>query len=105
MGTGRPPDRWAMLMVELMAEDYDRSLAFWTGPLGFRVAYTRPAMRFAYLERPEGGQMMIYERDGDWETGPMEPPFGRGASSRPGSRRCAASAGSSPSRLFSATAR
>ena len=79
MGTGRPPDRWAMLMVELMAEDYDRSLAFWTGPLGFRVAYTRPAMRFAYLERPEGGQMMIYERDGDWETGPMEPPFGRGA--------------------------
>ena len=22
---------------------------------------------------------MIYERDGDWETGVMEPPFGRGA--------------------------
>lgn len=21
---------------------------------------------------------MFYERDGDWETGPMEPPFGRG---------------------------
>jgi extradiol dioxygenase family protein len=22
--------------------------------------------------------MMLYQRDGDWETGPLEPPFGRG---------------------------
>lgn len=78
MGTGRPPATWATLMPELMVSDLDRSLAFWTGPLGFSVAYARPAQRFVYLQRPEGGQMMMYQRDGDWETGPLEPPYGRG---------------------------
>lgn len=78
MGTGRPPARWAMLMAELMVDDFARSLAFWTGPLGFRVAFERPGQSFACLERPEGAQVMIYRRDGDWETGPMEHPFGRG---------------------------
>jgi catechol 2,3-dioxygenase-like lactoylglutathione lyase family enzyme len=75
---GSPPAQWAMMMPEIMVIDYDRSLAFWTEILGFRICYTRPAMKFVYLERPEGGQMMLYERDGDWETGPLEPPFGRG---------------------------
>ncbi|HVG48369.1 MAG TPA: VOC family protein, partial [Rubellimicrobium sp.] len=79
MGTGRSPEPWAMLMIELMVDDFPRSLAFWTGPLGFRVAFERPGQDFACLQRPEGAQVMIYRRDGDWETGPMEPPFGRGA--------------------------
>jgi catechol 2,3-dioxygenase-like lactoylglutathione lyase family enzyme len=68
-----------MLMAELMVSDFPRSLAFWTGPLGFRVAFERPGMMFACLEHPDGAQVMIYQRDGDWEVGPMEPPFGRGA--------------------------
>ena len=67
-----------MMMPEIMVSNYETSLAFWTGALGFRICYTRPAMMFAYLERPEGGQMMLYQRDGDWETGPLEAPFGRG---------------------------
>ncbi len=67
-----------MQMTEMMVSDWSQSLAFWTGVLGFAVAYTRPAQKFAYLERPEGAQLMIYERDGDWETGPLEPPYGRG---------------------------
>ena len=79
MGTGRPPAPWAALMAELMVSDFARSLAFWTGPLGFAVAFERLGGSFACLARPEGGQVMIYQRDGDWETGPMEPPFGRGA--------------------------
>ena len=66
-------------MAEMMVSDFARSLAFWTGPLGFAVAFERPGASFACLMRPEGGQVMIYQRDGDWETGPMEPPFGRGA--------------------------
>lgn len=78
MGTGRPPDRWASMMPELMASDLAASLAFWTGPLGFVPAYERPALKFAYLVRPGDAQMMIYERDGDWETGPLERPYGRG---------------------------
>jgi catechol 2,3-dioxygenase-like lactoylglutathione lyase family enzyme len=79
MGTGQPPEPWATLMAELMVSDYPASLAFWTGPLGFQVAFERPGQSFACLSRPEGAQVMIYQRDGDWETGPMDLPFGRGA--------------------------
>ena len=79
MGTGSPPKHWAKLMAEMMVGDFARSLAFWTGPMGFEVAFTRPAQKLACLTRPEGAQIMIYERDGFWETGPMEAPFGRGA--------------------------
>ena len=79
MGTGSPPPVWAALMAEMMVQDYPRSLAFWTGPMGFTPAFTRPAQKLACLTHPDGAQIMIYERDGDWETGPMEAPFGRGA--------------------------
>ncbi len=67
------------MAIELIVSNYDRTLAFWTGPMGFTVCYTRPAVKFAYLEHPDGAQMMFYERDGDWETGPLELPLGRGA--------------------------
>lgn len=66
-------------MAEMMVQEFGRSFAFWTGPMGFAVAFTRPAQKLACLVHPDGAQIMIYERDGDWETGPMEPPFGRGA--------------------------
>ena len=62
-----------------MVNDYDASLAFWRDVLGFAVVYTRPLQKFAYLQRPDGAQMMLYERDGDWETGSLQVPFGRGA--------------------------
>jgi catechol 2,3-dioxygenase-like lactoylglutathione lyase family enzyme len=67
-----------MAMPEIMVSDYATSLAFWTEVIGFGVAYTRPAQKFVYLEHPDGAQMMLYQRDGDWETGPLEPPYGRG---------------------------
>ncbi len=79
MGTGSPPEYWSPLIAEMMVSDYARTLAFWTGPMGFSVAFARPAQKLACVTRPEGAQIMFYERDGDWETGPMEPPFGRGA--------------------------
>lgn len=80
MITGSPPKSgFAAMAIELIVSSYDQSLAFWTGPMGFTVCYTRPAQKFAYLEHPDGAQMMFYERDGDWETGPIETPFGRGA--------------------------
>ncbi len=78
MGTGAPPAPWSMLMAEMMVTDYPASLAFWTGVLGFDVAFTRPAQQLACLHHPDGAQVMIYQRDGDWETGPMQAPFGRG---------------------------
>jgi catechol 2,3-dioxygenase-like lactoylglutathione lyase family enzyme len=67
------------MAIELIVTDYEKTFAFWTGPLGFRVCYTRPIMKFAYLEHPDGAQMMFYQRDGDWETGAFELPLGRGA--------------------------
>lgn len=79
MGQGHPPPGgWAMQLTEMMVSDYASSLAFWTGALGFAVAFARPAQRLACVAHPDGAQVMFYERDGDWETGPMEPPFGRG---------------------------
>ena len=79
MITGSPPQSgFAAMAIELIVSNYDKSLAFWTGPMGFTVCYTRPAIKFAYLEHPNGAQMMFYERDGDWETGPFELPLGRG---------------------------
>lgn len=78
MGIGAPPVAWAMGMAEMMVTDYSASLAFWTGPMGFALAFERPAQKLACLAHPDGAQVMIYQRDGDWETGPMEPPFGRG---------------------------
>ncbi len=79
MGNGAPPKVWASLMAEMMVSDYPASLAFWTGPLGFRLVFERPAQKLACLERAGGAQVMIYQRDGDWETGPMDAPYGRGA--------------------------
>ncbi|AWB47619.1 VOC family protein [Gemmobacter aquarius] len=78
MGIGAPPAPWAMLMAEMMVTDYPVSLGFWTDVLGFAIAFERPAQRLACLVHPDGAQVMIYQRDGDWETGPMEAPFGRG---------------------------
>lgn len=78
MGIGAPPAPWAMLMAEMMVTDYPASLAFWKGVLGFGVAFERPAQKLACLLHPDGAQVMIYQRDGDWETGSMEAPFGRG---------------------------
>ncbi len=78
MITGAPPKAWAMGMPEFLVTDLAESLGFWTGPMGFRIAYSRPEQQFVYLEHPDGAQMMMYPRDGDWEVGPMERPFGRG---------------------------
>ena len=79
MGTGAPPTPWADLVIEIMVRDYVRTFAFWVGLLGFDVAFSRPSQKLACLRHPDGAQIMFYERDGDWETGVMEPPYGRGA--------------------------
>lgn len=77
---GAPPKSgWARLVPELLVTDFEASLAFWRDLLGFGVAYARPDERFAYLERPEGAQVMLSQRNEVWETGPMEKPLGQGA--------------------------
>ncbi len=73
----RPDGGFAPLVPELDVTDLSASLAFWCGPLGFTVAYDRPAAGFAYLQRA-GAQVMLCQRNGNWDTGPLELPFGRG---------------------------
>jgi catechol 2,3-dioxygenase-like lactoylglutathione lyase family enzyme len=76
----RPPKGgFAKLVSELLVEDLRESLSFWREALGFEIAYQRPEQKFAYLERPEGAQIMLCERsEGRWETAPVEKPYGRG---------------------------
>ncbi|MFN4278055.1 MAG: bleomycin resistance protein [Ferrovibrio sp.] len=75
---GPPRSGWARLVPELLVQDLTASLIFWRDLLGFRAAYARPEQGFVYLEHASGAQIMLCERSGKWETGPLEPPFGRG---------------------------
>jgi ribosomal protein S18 acetylase RimI-like enzyme len=79
-GLGAPPKTgWAKLVPELLVSDIAASVEFWCDRLGFAVAYRRPAAAFAYLERPEGAQIMLAQRSGKWETASLNRPYGRGA--------------------------
>jgi catechol 2,3-dioxygenase-like lactoylglutathione lyase family enzyme len=78
--TGAPPrSGWARMVVELHVNDLAVSLSFWRDTLGFGTAYERPEERFAYLEHPEGHQVMLCQRNGRFETGPLDRPLGQGA--------------------------
>ena len=77
--SGLPPKNgWSKLVPELLVQDIVVSLVFWQNILGFVIAYDRPEQLFAYLERPEGSQVMLCQRSGKWETAEMAQPFGRG---------------------------
>lgn len=68
------------LVPELLVGDLRRSLRFWCGLLGFQIVYARPEEGFVYLDRT-GVQFMLGERGlagRAWETGPLDPPLGRG---------------------------
>ena len=77
-GSGHPPgDGFSALTPELGVQDLEASLRFWRDLLGFTVAYDRPAARFSYLVRG-GAQIMLCQRNGRWDTGVLERPYGRG---------------------------
>jgi catechol 2,3-dioxygenase-like lactoylglutathione lyase family enzyme len=76
---GAPPrSGWARQVCELLVDDLAASRAFWEGVLGFEVAYQRPEQAFVYLEHPDGAQIMLCQRSGNWETAALERPYGRG---------------------------
>lgn len=72
-----PAGGFSVLVPEFDVFDLQQSLAFWCGGLGFRVAYERPEQGFVYLER-EGAQVMLTVITGEWQTGPLDYPLGRG---------------------------
>jgi len=73
----------ARLVPELNCTDFERSLAFYTDLLGFKVRYARPEHRFAYLER-EGAELMleqlaeVEDPQRTYHAAPLEYPLGRG---------------------------
>lgn len=74
-----PKTGWAKIVTELHVTDLNASLAFWKDIIGFEIAYSRQEEKFVYLEHPEGQQIMLCQRHGRFETGPMQPPLGQGA--------------------------
>lgn len=66
-----------LLIPELLCADFNKSLNFYTEILGFEIRYAREE-GFAMLER-EGVQIMLDQnRSGNWVSGPLEYPYGRG---------------------------
>ncbi|MCJ2033426.1 bleomycin resistance protein [Methylobacterium sp. J-068] len=77
-GTGNPPQGgFSALTPELSVYNLDVSLQFWCDLLGFKIAYDRPAARFAYLVLGEA-QIMLCQLNERWNTGDLERPLGRG---------------------------
>jgi lactoylglutathione lyase len=70
----------AKLVPELVCSNFPESHRFYTDLLGFRVLYSRPEERFAYLER-EGAELMLEQsvgKDRLWPRAELAYPFGRG---------------------------
>lgn len=64
------------LIPELSVSNINRSKDFYL-LLGFEVKYERVDERFVFLEK-NGCQIMIQEHNGNWNTGELEFPYGRG---------------------------
>jgi catechol 2,3-dioxygenase-like lactoylglutathione lyase family enzyme len=74
-----PKTGWAKMVTELHVADLTISLDFWSNIIGFEIAFKREEEKFVYLEHAEGQQIMLCQRHGRFETGPMQPPLGQGA--------------------------
>ena len=70
----------AKLVPELVCSNFAESHRFYTELLGFRVLYSRPEERFAYLER-DGAELMLEQSVSNGRLSPraeLAYPFGRG---------------------------
>jgi len=68
------------LVPELTVSDFEKSLKFYATTLGFKAEYSREDPKFAFLSL-EGSQIMIEQKHHstkEWNTAPLEHPFGRG---------------------------
>jgi catechol 2,3-dioxygenase-like lactoylglutathione lyase family enzyme len=70
----------AKLVPEFVCSNFAESHRFYTELLGFRVLYSRPEERFAYLER-DGAELMLEQSVSQGRLSPraeLAYPFGRG---------------------------
>ena len=64
------------LIPELTVSNIELSKKFYLD-LGFKIMYERKENKFCFFQL-EDNQIMIEEQNDNWNTGPMEYPFGRG---------------------------
>lgn len=64
------------LIPELSVSNLEISKKFYLS-LGFKIKYERKEDKLCFLEL-EKNQIMIQEENGNWNTGTLEYPFGRG---------------------------
>jgi catechol 2,3-dioxygenase-like lactoylglutathione lyase family enzyme len=67
----------AALIPELDVSDLARSRDFYLRVAGFDVLYERPEDGFVMLALGDA-RLMIQQDNGNWRTGPLEHPYGRG---------------------------
>ncbi|MGB4056706.1 MAG: VOC family protein [Alphaproteobacteria bacterium] len=68
------------VVPELDVDNIERSLKLYVDVLGFKILYSRPEEKFAYLDL-DGVHMMLEEATGPgrrFRTAPLEHPYGRG---------------------------
>ena len=72
-----PTGGFARLVPELDVFDLEQSKSFWCNLLDFQIAYQRAESRFMYIEL-QGSQVMLKQQNGNWQTGELQRPLGRG---------------------------
>jgi catechol 2,3-dioxygenase-like lactoylglutathione lyase family enzyme len=73
----KPAGGFNALVPELDVFELAASKAFWCDALGFSIACERAQAGFCYLEHQKS-QIMLKQHNGNWQTGALERPFGRG---------------------------
>ncbi len=64
------------LIPELTVTNIEVSKQFYLN-IGFKICYERPENNFCFIEL-NGNQIMLDQINDNWDTGPLEYPFGRG---------------------------
>lgn len=70
---------WNALVPELTVTDLEVSLAFYLAA-GFQIRHRRASPEFAYIELGQAQLMLEEDHPGNWKTGDLRHPSGRGIS-------------------------
>jgi predicted enzyme related to lactoylglutathione lyase len=65
------------LIPELSVTNYNISIDFYVNIIGFEIDYKREENKFAMISINKA-QIMISEINGNWDTGKLDYPYGRG---------------------------
>lgn len=69
---------WNPMVPELLVNDFDKSLHFYTAIMGFKVRYSREKPNFVYLTQEKVQLMLEQIHEDAWITAKLGYPLGRG---------------------------